>query len=81
MRKLTSAEAEAVLADPDRLAAMIAEDHVERYPEGCRSPGHHCEACTKRLDDRPHAHVKVGARRGYLGSWVCNEPRCPYYRS
>lgn len=58
--------------------------HAERYPDGCGEPGHRCEACHVRLDERMHttkAH-KVGARPGYRGHWeyACTEPGCGWER-
>lgn len=73
--------AEEILGDADLRDRYMAQEHRRRYPDGCRSQGHHCEACTLRLKDTPHRYVKVGARSGYRGTWVCDEPRCPYYRS
>lgn len=73
--------AEEILDDADLRERFTAEEHERRYPDGCYSPGHRCMACVKRLGDTPHPMVKVGARRGYKGTWVCNEPTCPYYRS
>lgn len=73
--------AEQILDTPGLRERMAEQMHAERYPDGCYSPGHRCEACAKRLGDTPHPYVKVGARRGYRGRWVCNQPGCPYYRS
>lgn len=56
------------------------QGHADLYPEGCSVPGHRCEECAERVGDTPHPYIKVGARRGYKGSWVCNVPTCPYYR-
>jgi len=60
--------------------AEVAYRHACRYPDGCGIPGHRCETCTARVGDLPHRFVKVGARKGYRGYWVCDIPGCPEYR-
>lgn len=76
---------ERLLAGEDVPQAELDADrdrgHAEKYPDGCRSAGHMCERCATRLGDEPHRYVKVGARPGYRGRWVCDVPACPYYRT
>lgn len=60
--------------------AEVARAHAERYPDGCREPGHHCYPCLDRLGQVPHRvkSRRVGARRGYFGTVEiqCTEPGC-----
>ena len=68
----------------EQVEAIVTRKHAERYPEGCRITGHHCEECMKRLEDTPHPvkSIRTGRRRAgfYRGEIriVCQVQGCAY---
>jgi hypothetical protein len=64
----------------EEFEAEVARMHAERYPDGCREPGHSCDACLARLGQTAHkvASRRIGARPGYFGrvEYRCLEPGC-----
>ncbi len=68
----------------DAFDRSIERLHAERYPNGCRIAGHHCENCLRRLGQTPHRVVSFrrGARRGYRGQLIlqCTVAGCPEAR-
>lgn len=60
--------------------SLLAMGHAAKFPNGCREPGHHCEACHARLGEPAHKvdAVRVGGRPGYRAQWRYECRQCTY---
>jgi hypothetical protein len=70
-----------IASDDELWEAYGAALHIDKYPEGCREPGHSCDTCAA-MTGVPHHEVasrRVGRQMGVrLGTveYRCLEPGC-----